>query len=85
MERYRSFGVPRSDGLFEMNFFVLRLDQPGVADFERVWWQEIESHSHRDQLSIGWALKQSGLGVTSLLPPGFSTRNHEDFSRFPHE
>ena len=85
VERYRRAGVPRHDGLFETNFFVLRLDQRGAADLQQAWWREIEAYSRRDQLSLGWALRQTGVAVVRLLPPGTSVRDHADFSVFPHE
>ena len=84
-DAYRLADVPRNDGLLETNFLVLRLHEPGIGPFLQTWWQEIDAHSRRDQLSVGWALRQTGLRIAPLLPPSRSLRDHDDFSYFAHD
>jgi hypothetical protein len=70
MERYRQAGVPPHAGLFATSLHIAHLGHPLTAAFYRLWWQEIASYSCRDQLSVGWALKESRVPFGSLLPPG---------------
>jgi len=70
--------------LIETGFFVCRLDSPAVARFMRAWWGEINRYSHRDQLSINYAIETTGLNWVKLLPEGRSLRDWDDFVLFAH-
>ena len=84
MARYRALGVPPEGGLWETNFLVLRPGEPGVAAAFDLWWEEIERHSRRDQLSLGWALALAGVPHGPLPTDGRPVRDHPDFGLYPH-
>jgi len=86
IDRYRQ-EIPGilSSPLIETNFFVCRPQAPAVIRFMRIWWGELNRGSHRDQLSVNYAIEKSGLRWTELLPPGLSARNAADFLLFNHK
>lgn len=84
IERYRAHGVEPGAGLFETNFMVFDLTKARVNEMLRLWWSEIDLHSRRDQLSIGWALRKSQADVVPVLPAEFCCRNHPDFELLSH-
>jgi hypothetical protein len=85
IDRYRQ-EIPGilSSPLIETNFFVCRPQAEAVIRFMRIWWGELNRGSHRDQLSVNYAIEKSGLRWTELLPPGHSARNAADFILFAH-
>ncbi|WP_412063963.1 rhamnan synthesis F family protein [Rhizobium sp. SYY.PMSO] len=70
--------------LIETNFFICRPKSPRVAKFMSLWWGEINRFTHRDQLSVNYAIENSGLKWIELLPSGRSVREHPDFMLFSH-
>ena len=84
MARYRQAGIPPHAGLFATSFYVAHLHHPLATAFYRRWWEEIDTYSCRDQLSVGWALRVSGLPFGLLFPPGVWAGNHADFVQFSH-
>lgn len=70
--------------LIETNFFICRPKSPRVAKFMSLWWREINRFTHRDQLSVNYAIENSGLRWIELLPSGRSVREHPDFMLFSH-
>jgi hypothetical protein len=56
METYRSEGFPEGYGLIETNVLIRRHNDPLVVRLMEAWWHEIQSHSRRDQLSLGYLL-----------------------------
>jgi len=77
---YQAEGYPPYNGLVE-TACVLRKNCQNVTDFNRAWWQELDKHSYRDQLSfnyVAWKLKQKygiipGSGTNSKY---FTHRKH---------
>lgn len=86
IDRYRK-EIPGilSSPLIETNFIVCRPQAPAVIRFMRIWWGELNQASHRDQLSVNYAIEKSGVTWTELLPPGQSARNAADFIHFAHD
>jgi uncharacterized membrane protein len=59
IQRYHSEGFPVDFGLSACGI-IGRWRNPKVEEFEKAWWEEVKSGSHRDQLSfdyIRWKLK----------------------------
>ena len=83
MARYRREGFG-CDDLIESNFFICRPKDELFRQFCDHWWSEIDRHSRRDQLSINYALRKTGLEWSWLLKKGESLRDHRDFSLTPH-
>lgn len=63
VRRYRSSGFPEHAGLY-MGGMLVR--SPAAADFNDVWWAEVERGSCRDQISLPVALANSGVNYTAL-------------------
>lgn len=51
MDKYRFLGYPPANGLAE-TACVVRKNTPEVANFNTLWWRQLEEHSLRDQLSF---------------------------------
>lgn len=85
IEYYRLLQFPEKFGLFETNVFAAALDSEKAREFFDIWWDQINTYSRRDQLSVGYAVWKSGVSTMSLMNKGFSTRNHPDFVLFDHK
>jgi len=55
MEQYVKDGFPVVYGLYETGIF-LRKNTPKIVSFNETWWEQIEKHTNRDQLSVMYAL-----------------------------
>lgn len=60
IEEYESNGLQPKSGMYETGILIRAWNEK-VAKFNEVWWAEVERHTHRDQLSIMWALSQNQL------------------------
>ena len=60
MQQYREEGYPENNGLPEAGV-LLRKHTPEMQKFNELWWQEVLSHSKRDQLSFGYLARKHGL------------------------
>ena len=77
-------GLPRHAGLNENNLIFRRHNDPQVVALDELWWDRLLHLSRRDQLSLMWCLRRSGLPRDYLLPPGQNTRNHPGFRYLLH-
>ncbi len=59
VDRYRKEGYPPYNGLVE-TACVFRKSCPQIVEFNKLWWQQIEQHSYRDQLSFNYAAWRLG-------------------------
>lgn len=84
LARYRAHGF-RSQFLIESNLMMYRLDHPQLADALTHWWGEIEQGSRRDQLSLPFAIEQSGTEWHRITEADVSVRNHPKFAIVDHE
>lgn len=80
VDKYRAAGYPINNGLVETSC-VIRENTKQVAGFNELWWNEVDKHSIRDQLSfnyVSWLTKTP----YSIIPgcrvnsPFFSFSNH---------
>jgi hypothetical protein len=55
---YVKDGMPYNMGMMSTGM-MLRTDK--FQDFESTWWNEVEKYSHRDQLSVMYAIWKTGL------------------------
>lgn len=70
--------------LIETNFWVCKPSNTKVAQMMSIWWSEINNNTHRDQISVNYAIEMSGIKVVNLMPNGESARSHKDFLIFEH-
>ncbi|PCI42138.1 MAG: hypothetical protein COB46_01090 [Rhodospirillaceae bacterium] len=58
-EAYIKDGIPADLKLWENNFLLRRHNAPAVVELMEAWWEQMNTHSHRDQLSlpyVAWKL-----------------------------
>ena len=72
MQRYTREGFPANYGLVD-TAVLLRRHTPKVEEFCRLWWQQLQIGSRRDQLSFTYCAWKSGLKYRLL--PGFTHEN----------
>lgn len=60
------------------------LDHPNLTPLLNTWWSLIESGSHRDQISLPYAVAKTGAALHPILPPGTSTRSDPRFALITH-
>jgi GT2 family glycosyltransferase len=84
IKRYQSIEILQTDPLIESNVLVMDAREERIHDFMRLWWNEINNHSRRDQLSIGYALSQAGVTWLPLLDESESVRDSNKFALYRH-
>ncbi len=85
LARYGKMPEVFQQELIETNFFVCRPKLEVTRKFMTHWWSELNNYSHRDQLSIAYALTKSHLNWVSLFEDNISIRDHSDFFLLEHE
>ena len=55
-ERYKSEKFPDNYGLVETSFIIRRHNEKDCVNIMEKWWNEINTYSHRDQLSLCYVL-----------------------------
>lgn len=81
MDRYRAEGYPVHNGLHSCSV-ILRKHTKKMAEFNELWWREIQLGSRRDQLSFDYCVWKSGVKVHNL--PGL-VREVDLFTYRPHQ
>lgn len=76
LQSYREKGIPDKIGLWETNFLVRRHNDPACIQLMRRWWQEIQSGSRRDQLSLPVVQRELAATIAPLDTPGVCARRH---------
>jgi hypothetical protein len=80
---YREAGLPAHWGL--RNTMVLaRRNTPAMREFGRAWWQEIETHTVRDQVSLPYLLWRSGLQCPTMGYDLYAAHGKAHFVRGTH-
>lgn len=60
MDKYRREGFPPKFGLGENNVILRRHNEEKVIKIMRDWWNEINTYTQRDQLSLAYVLWKNG-------------------------
>ena len=84
IEKYNGKCFSHHD-LIESNFMIFDLRDKKLSGFLDSWWREIDCHSRRDQLSLNYALSETGLDWYRLTKRPDSIRNHPDFAFVSHD
>ena len=84
VEEYKQAGFPAREGLIETNFLLVNLLNPDIDRLMRAWWGGIVRFSHRDQLSVNFALWSTGTKWQPIFSENQSLRSHKDFAYFGH-
>ena len=56
MDRYRREGFPHNYGLQQANIIIRNHNNKSCIELMDKWWEEVEKESHRDQLSLSYAI-----------------------------
>lgn len=84
LERYRTVPNIVRDQLIETNFMVINRCADNIEKLFNIWWSEIQTYSKRDQLSINFALHESGVRSYWILEKYESARDSKHFAMFSH-
>lgn len=72
MDKYRALGYPLNNGLVETTC-VMRRHTDKIKEFNEAWWEEVDNHSVRDQLSFNYVT--TSLQVPYSHIPGRGTQS----------
>lgn len=64
IDKYKAEGYPEKAGLFRGGVIIRN---KGCEEFNEAWWEEIKNFSHRDQISLPYALNKVGLRPNKIL------------------
>lgn len=81
---YAEEGFPRKYGLIETNFLLFNLKHPLISKIFELWLNELETQTHRDQLSLNYVLWKLDAQWFPLMAEGHSLRDSNDFAYFGH-
>jgi len=70
--RYKKEAFPKDYGLIETGI-TIRKNTPEIAEFNELWWDEIDNYSIRDQISCTYCLWKLGIKY-SKYPRGYMIR-----------
>lgn len=84
LKLYKENGFPNEYGLVETNIIFRKHNDPSVINFNNLWWNEINNHSKRDQLSFMYIIWKTNIKYINILPQGQSVRNCIGFVRYQH-
>lgn len=84
MKFYEHEGLPKYTCYFENPVIIRKTNDDELKAVMRTWWEQIERFTHRDQLSLPYALWKNGkdgsyvfsLGNNAFRNPYFLTTKH---------
>lgn len=81
MEAYKKEGYPNDNGLLWSCVMFRRHHDPKVVETMRLWWEEVQTKSNRDQMSFNYAAWKTGLSFRYIREdasdnPYFKRLNH---------
>jgi len=84
-EHHSMLGEDPAVGLWETNVCFYDLHHPHLKPLLSAWWSFMELGSHRDQISLPYAVAKTRSSIHPLLPQGLSTRSDPRFALLPHK
>jgi len=81
INKYELDNYPTHNGLAETNVLV-RNNTPEIVNFCDLWWNEVNTYTHRDQLSFNYVLWKYPINIKIIKSPIrfdnlFSIKNHK--------
>ena len=70
-EKYIKENFPDNLGLTENNMIIRKHNKKECIELMKIWWKEIKSYSHRDQLSFNYARWKTGIRI-KIIPKNFA-------------
>ena len=71
--KYKQEGFPENYGMVQTGIMFRKHNDPKCIKLMETWWNEIEQHSHRDQLSFNYAVWKTGIGFNYIDKNIFSS------------
>ncbi len=84
MKAYKKDGFPEHYGLFRTCIVVREHNNEQCKKLMRLWWEQIDKYTKRDQLSFTYALWKMGLDKYSVSNLGFDPRTNPRFFERVH-
>ena len=84
MKTYRQEGMPEHFGLHETSIIIRKCNDPELHSVMNEWWKQIERYSHRDQLSLSYALWKTGHDISYVFSLGNKAGKNPYFLMYPH-
>lgn len=66
---------PQKDGMYACGIIFRKHHDRNVKNFNQIWWKLYCRYSSRDQLSVGYALKQAAITPELIFPKSFYLEN----------
>lgn len=63
LEYYRSQKYPTQNGL-QASGFLIRRHTKRMKEFSKLWWEQVERYSHRDQISLPYVAWKYGMKIS---------------------
>jgi len=63
LDFYRSEGYPIDNGLYA-TFIIFRRHTKRTKELSRLWWEQLERYSHRDQISLPYVAWKHGMKIS---------------------
>lgn len=84
IKTYVEDGLPNDTGLVEASFIWRNHHNSELCEFMNAWWDEINKHSKRDQLSLGYLMWKRNLRPSVLPDRLGNPRKNSFFEKLPH-
>lgn len=68
LDFYRNENYPAHNGLYA-SFILFRRHTQGLKELSRLWWEEVERWSFRDQISLPYVIWKHGIEISSCGRP----------------
>lgn len=78
-------GIRPHSGLLENNLIYRRHCDIHIVTLDELWWRELQTLCRRDQLSLSYCLKRSGVHPVELLPNHQNSRTFGGLKYLPHK
>ncbi len=82
-DTYRAEGLPPQAGLWN-TMVLVRRNTPAMVELGRAWWDEIQRHTVRDQVSLPYLLWRDGIQPGKLGRDVYHVGSSEHFERGDH-
>lgn len=82
---YRSERLPANSGLWETNVMLVKPSDKSVGKVFADWWDELDRHSRRDQISLPYVLFRNGLKPVGLFPEDRSAHDYPGVCYLTHQ
>jgi hypothetical protein len=84
MKGYRDEGFPAQYGLTANSILLRRHNEQDIIDLDNLWWEQVEQHSRRDQLSFCYCKWKLDSKMFMLKYPVNNIRSNHWFQWLPH-